>query len=66
MGRTKITIRRDGAGTRVLVDSDRLDADYLSFLFTDEGLITDAVLGGVVTGTDSRMYEDIEENLGDV
>lgn len=49
---------------RIIVDSDRIDADHLIFVFTDEGLIIDSVLGGVVTGTESVMYDDIENRLG--
>lgn len=48
---------------RISVDSPRLDSDCLMLVFTDEGVVTDAVTGGVVVGTSSQMYDEIENGL---
>ncbi len=67
--KTKITWTRsdlgDG-GVRVQVESDRLSEEksFLSFKFTDEGLIIDHVDNdGNVIKTFSNMYDEIEDLL---
>lgn len=40
-----------------------MESDQLMFVFTREGVIIDAVTGGIVEATQSTLYEDIEEDL---
>jgi hypothetical protein len=56
------TIMSDGQH-RIKVTSPRLECDCLMIVFTDEGIVIDAVTGGVVEATQSKMYESIEEEL---
>jgi hypothetical protein len=53
----------DDGSHRIWVDSPRLDSDELVFVFSEEGVVTDAVTGGVVVGTASIMYDEIENRL---
>jgi hypothetical protein len=56
------TILDDGQH-RIKITSPRLECDCLMIVFTDEGIVIDAVTGGVVEATQSKMYESIEEEL---
>lgn len=53
----------DDGQYRIKIESDRLDNDCLMIVFTHEGIIIDSVTGGIVTGTQCKMYESIEEEL---
>jgi hypothetical protein len=55
--------KTDDGQHRIRIESDRLECDAMIFVFTDEGLIIDAVTGGVVEGSSSQMYDEIEEGL---
>jgi hypothetical protein len=59
-----IQYRKEDDGThRITVESDRVDCDALVFVFSSEGVVIDAVTGGVVESTKSMMYESIEEEM---
>lgn len=55
----------DDGQHRIKVESHRIECDSLMFVFTHEGIIVDAVTGGVVDGSQSRMYETFEEEMTD-
>jgi hypothetical protein len=55
--------KTDDGQHRIVVESPRLECDYLSIVFTHEGVVIDAVTGGVVEGSQAKMYESIEEEL---
>lgn len=62
----KVTTRNDETGKTVFVENERLDppGSYLSFKFTDEGLIIDHLsVEHEVLGTFGRMYDEITETL---
>ena len=58
-----IKLWRDEDNLRVRIESDRIDADCLICQFTHEGLIIDAVTGGVVEGSSGKMYDEVEDSL---
>lgn len=49
---------------RIRVENSGIDGDCLMFVFTDEGLVIDTVTGGMVGGTSSQTYGEIEDGLG--
>lgn len=53
----------NGKEPMLVVRSDRLEADWLNVKFTHEGMIIDAVEGGEITGTQFRLWSDIEFDL---
>ena len=60
--------RRNGEVESIRVSIENQDgpgeeADRLDFVFTCEGLIIDAVTGGMVEGTESATFEEIEDRL---
>jgi hypothetical protein len=66
VGKTIEHSKTDEGQHRIRVESPRLDCDCLMFVFTSQGIVIDAVMGGIVEATQSKMYESIEEELGDV
>ena len=60
---TNYEIQNIDGCVRIVVRSDRLDADCLTLNLTPEGLIVDAIQNDDVISTSSRMWEEIEEEL---
>lgn len=60
---TNYEIQNIDGCVRIVVHSDRLDADCLTLNLTSEGIIVDAIQDDDVISTLSRMWEEIEEKL---
>jgi hypothetical protein len=60
---TNYEIQNVDGCVRIIVRSDRLDADCLSFNLTPEGLIVDSIQDDDVVGTSSLMWDEVEQNL---
>jgi hypothetical protein len=51
---------------RITVDQRDEEGPLLLFIFTSEGLITDAIVGGEVVATSCALFDDIAAELGSV
>ena len=60
---TNYEIQNIDGCVRIVVHSDRLDADCLTLNLTPEGLIIDSIQDDDVVGTSSLMWEEVEETL---
>jgi hypothetical protein len=60
---TNYEIQNIDGCVRIVVRSDRLDADCLTLNLTPEGLIIDSIQDDDVVGTSSLMWEEVEETL---